>query len=171
MKYGTADDFLLTVDVDGQGASSDLWLESPKHHSSLLARRYEIQGLLGAGGAGSVFRARDLVLGEDIALKILKRVGPNPGESLEHLRNEVRLARRVTHRSIARVYDLVEHDGFFFLTMEYIDGMSLAKRLGRRRSRQHTLPLSEVIRMASQIAEGLSAAHLADVVHCDLKPE
>ena len=171
MKYGTVDDLLCTVDVDSSAEDSPLWYEAPSKQASLLARRYEIQGLLGSGGAGSVFRARDLVLGEDIALKILKRVGPNPGEALEHLRNEVRLARRVTHRSIARVYDLVEHEGFYFLTMEYIDGLSLAKRLGRSRSHQRKLPLTEVMTLASQIAEGLSAAHLANVVHCDLKPE
>lgn len=171
MKYGTVDDLRCTVDVDSSAEVSPLWYEAPSKQASLLARRYEIQGLLGSGGAGSVFRARDLVLGEDIALKILKRVGPTPGEALEHLRNEVRLARRVTHRSIARVYDLVEHEGFYFLTMEYIDGLSLAKRLGRSRSHQRKLPLAEVITLASQIAEGLSAAHLADVVHCDLKPE
>jgi len=171
MDYTTADDWYQTVDAPAQAPASPLWAERPNENASLLAQRYEIKGLLGAGGAGSVFRARDLVLGEDVALKVLKRVHPHPAEAVEDLRNEVRLARRVTHRSIARVYDLVEHDGVYFLTMEFIDGISLAKRLGRGRSKQTILPLHEVITHASQIAEGLYAAHCADVVHCDLKPD
>ncbi|HND12339.1 MAG TPA: protein kinase, partial [Pseudomonadota bacterium] len=134
MDYTTADDWYQTVDAPAQAPASPLWAERPNENASLLAQRYEIKGLLGAGGAGSVFRARDLVLGEDVALKVLKRVHPHPTEAVEDLRNEVRLARRVTHRSIARVYDLVEHDGVYFLTMEFIDGISLAKRLGRGRS-------------------------------------
>ena len=93
------------------------------------------QGALG-GRCRQRLSRHDLVLGEDVALKVLKRVHPHPAEAVEDLRNEVRLARRVTHRSIARVYDLVEHDGVYFLTMEFIDGISLAKRLGRRRSKQ-----------------------------------
>jgi len=171
MKYGTVDDLLNTTDLDNTAPSSPLWLETPSQQTTLLARRYELKGLLGSGGAGSVFRARDLVLGEDIALKVLKRVGPKPEEALEQLRHEVRLARRVTHRSIARVYDLVDHEGFYFLTMEYIDGLSLAKRMGRGRHRRNILSLPEVVTLTSQIAEGLSAAHVVDIVHCDLKPD
>lgn len=167
MEYNTADDYYQTADSEESGPQSPLWVESPSAKASLLARRYEIKGLLGTGGAGSVFRARDLVLGEDVALKVLKRIQPHPAEALEELRNEVRLARRVTHRSIARVYDLVEHEGVFFLTMEFIDGLSLAKRLGRGRRKQTALPLHEVVTLASQLAEGLYAAHCADVVHCD----
>lgn len=170
MEYNTADDWYQTVDAPASESASPLWAETPSLGASLLANRYEVKGLLGAGGAGSVFRARDLVLGEDVALKVLKRVHPHPAEAVEDLRNEVRLARRVTHRSIARVYDLVEHDGVYFLTMEFIDGLSLAKRLGRGRSQQTILPLHEVVTHASQIAEGLYAAHSADVVHCDHMP-
>lgn len=170
----TADDLHPTSDVhDTQEREQTnlLWSESPSWQASLLARRYEIKCMLGSGGAGTVFRARDLVLGEDVALKVPKRLIPYPPEILEGLRNEVRLARRVTHRFIARVYDLVEHEGSYFLTMEFIDGMSLAKRLGRGSRKQEILPPHEVITLASQITEGLSAAHTADVVHCDLKPE
>src|SRR5688572_13875248 len=100
----------------------------------ILAGRYEIVGLLGSGGMGTVYRARDRELDEVVALKVLKgELAQAPG-MLERFRREVKLARKVTHRNVARTFDIGEHEGDRFLTMEYVEGESLstlAHRAGR----------------------------------------
>src|SRR5688572_14921116 len=89
---------------------------------ALFADRYQIDAVLGRGGMGTVYRARDLSLGEDIALKVMS-FGPEPlPVSVLRFRREVNLARRVTHPNVARVYDIGEHGGRLYLTMEFIDG-------------------------------------------------
>src|SRR5829696_6601736 len=91
----------------------------------LFADRYQIEAVLGRGGMGTVYRARDLSLGEDIALKVLA-FGPEPSPiAVLRFRQEVKLARRVTHPNVARVFDIGEHEGVFFLTMELLDGSTL----------------------------------------------
>jgi serine/threonine-protein kinase len=114
---------------------------------------------------GSVYLADDLELGECVAVKMLlpARAG---AEFIERLRSEVRLARRVTHRNVARTYDIGEHEGGRFLTMEYVDGESLGARIAR----DGALTPSSFFRLAKDIAAGLAAAHAAGVVHRDLKP-
>ena len=94
---------------------------------ALVGGRYTILGLVGVGGMGSVYRARDAELDEVVALKVLrKELVETPG-MLERFRQEVKLARRVTHTNIARTFDIGEHEGEKFLTMEYVDGESLAE--------------------------------------------
>ncbi len=133
----------------------------------LLAGRYELAGVLGVGGMGSVYRARDLELDELVAVKVLRReLVAQPG-MLERFRREVKLARRVTHKNVARVFDIGEHAGEKFITMELVDGESFASRLAR----DVALPFDEAIAIATAIGEGLAAAHAADVVHRDLKPD
>jgi serine/threonine protein kinase/tetratricopeptide (TPR) repeat protein len=129
-----------------------------------FAGRYRLEGILGRGGMGAVYRVRDLELDEVVALKLLE-VGASSPEAVERFRREVRLARRVTHRNTARTYDLGEFEGRRFLTMEYIEGQSLRELQGKRR-----LELGEALKLTRQIAEGLAAAHAAHVVHRDLKP-
>ncbi|MFO7566771.1 MAG: protein kinase [Enhygromyxa sp.] len=131
---------------------------------SLFAERYLVEKLLGRGGMGSVYRVHDREVGELVALKLLDRTAASP-ESVERFRREVRLARRVTHRNAARTYDLGEHRGWRFLTMEYVDGESLRSHLARARPSP-----ARVVDFAQQMAEGLAAAHQAGVVHRDLKP-
>ena len=132
-----------------------------------LAGRYELQGLLGVGGMGTVYRARDIELDEPIAIKILRReLVADPG-MLDRFRREVKLARRVTHRNVARVYDIGEHQSDKFLTMELIEGESLAILLAR----EHVLPLARIVSIVCAVCDGLAAAHAAGVVHRDLKPE
>jgi len=131
-----------------------------------FAERYEIEALIGRGGMGMVFRAHDIELDETIALKLIDAAATSGSdEVVERFRREVRLARRVTHRNTARTYDLGEHQGWRFLTMEFIEGQSLAELLEARR-----VELPRVLDIGRQIAEGLHAAHAADVVHRDLKP-
>src|SRR5262245_20503307 len=95
-----------------------------------FAGRYLIERLLGRGGMGAVWAAVDRQLGEPVALKILDR--SVDASSIERFRREVRLARRVTHKNVARIFDIGEHEGTFYLTMELIAGTSLADLLAQR---------------------------------------
>jgi serine/threonine protein kinase len=132
----------------------------------LLASRYRIIALLGRGGMGEVYRADDLTLGQAVALKFLPDAATHDEALLERFRNEVRIARRVSHPNVCRVYDVGEVDGQTFFTMEYIDGEDLAsllRRIGR-------LPQDKAVEIARQLCAGLAAAHAKGVLHRDLKP-
>jgi serine/threonine-protein kinase len=132
----------------------------------LLAGRYRIIALLGKGGMGEVYRADDLTLGQPVALKFLPEEASRDESLLERFRNEVRIARRVSHPNVCRVYDVGEVDGHTFFTMEYVDGEDLAsllRRIGR-------LPQDKAIEIARQLCAGLAAAHAKGVLHRDLKP-
>ncbi|MCA9708958.1 MAG: serine/threonine protein kinase, partial [Myxococcales bacterium] len=129
----------------------------------LFARRYRVARTIGRGAMGTVYAARDLVVDEDVALKRLRL--PR-GDSLERVRREVRLARRVTHRNAARTFDLGEHEGVHYITMELVDGESLQLHL-RRHGR---MSASETVAVARQVCLGLQAAHEVGVIHRDLKP-
>lgn len=135
--------------------------------SPIIAGRYRVLGLLGDGGMGVVYRALDMELDEVVALKRLRRGWLDSETALDRFRQEVRLARRVTHRNVARTYDIGEHGDEKFLTMEYVDGTSLSRRINE----EGPLPIDEALRIATGIAEALEAAHAAEVVHRDLKPD
>ncbi|MFO0575029.1 MAG: protein kinase [Polyangia bacterium] len=132
--------------------------------------RYDILGLIGSGGAGTVYRARDVELGEVVALKVLRREVINKPGVLDRFRDEVRLSRRITHRNVARMFDIGEHGGEKFLTMELIDGAPLSQLLGIG-EQQRVLELSRAVAIAIEICAGLSAAHEVGIVHRDLKPD
>ncbi len=133
----------------------------------VIGGRYEVLGLLGAGGMGSVYRVRDRELDEVVALKMLKReLMALPGV-LERFKREVKLARRVTHPNVARTFDIGEHEGEKFLTMEYIDGEPLSAELARGGA----LSVARALSIARAACAGLTAAHSAGVVHRDLKPD
>ncbi len=132
----------------------------------LIAGRYRIIALLGKGGMGEVYRADDLTLGQAVALKFLPDEAASDEALLERFRNEVRVARRVSHPNVCRVYDVGEVDGQTFFTMEYVDGEdlgSLLRRIGR-------LPQDKALEIARQLCAGLAAAHSKGVLHRDLKP-
>ncbi len=133
---------------------------------ALLASRYRIVALLGRGGMGEVYRAHDLTLGQEVALKFLPEVAASNPAALARFYNEVRIARQVSHANVCRVYDLGEVEGQPYLSMEYIDGEdlgSLLRRIGR-------LPPDKAIEIARQLCAGLAAAHAKGVLHRDLKP-
>jgi eukaryotic-like serine/threonine-protein kinase len=140
----------------------------------LFAGRYRVERLLGRGAMGAVWAAHDEEVGDRVALKLLAHsVAPGSGsqaedleEAEERFRREVRLARRVTHRNAARVFDLGAHRGALYLTMELVDG-EILDHLARRRA---PLQAPEVAEIGRQIALGLEAAHQVGVVHRDLKP-
>ena len=135
--------------------------------SPLVAGRFEVIGLIGVGGMGSVYRARDVTLDEMVALKVIAReIAREPG-MLERFRREVKLARRVTHPNVARCFDIGQDGDDCFFTMELVDGESLGSRLARE---QRLTPAS-TIAIALEVCAGLGAAHRAGVVHRDLKPD
>src|SRR5579863_6964167 len=132
----------------------------------LLAGRYRIIALLGKGGMGEVYRADDLTLGQQVALKFLPDEAARDQGLLERFKNEVRIARRVSHPNVCRVYDVGDIEGHDFFTMEYVDGEDLAsllRRIGR-------LPEDKALDIARQLCAGLAAAHAKGVLHRDLKP-
>jgi len=132
----------------------------------LIAGRYRIIALLGKGGMGEVYRADDLTLGQAVAMKFLPEEATSHEGMLERFKNEVRIARRVSHPNVCRVYDVGDVDGATFFTMEYVDGEDLAsllRRIGR-------LPQDKAVEIARQICAGLAAAHGKGVLHRDLKP-
>jgi serine/threonine protein kinase/tetratricopeptide (TPR) repeat protein len=140
---------------------------STDNGATMVANRYEILGMLGSGGMGTVYRARDRELDEIVALKVLKKELASTSGMLERFRREVKLARRVTHKNVARTFDIGDHEGDRFLTMELIEGESLAAQLDRR----GRVPLREVLAIGRDVCAGLAAAHAAGVLHRDLKPE
>ena len=133
---------------------------------TVLADRYRIVGLLGKGGMGDVYRAEDVLLGQQVALKFLSKAFADNARLRRAFQQEVRVARHVSHPNVCRVYDVCEAAGEYFITMEYIDGedlASLTRRIGR-------LPEDVALRIARQVCGGLAAAHENGILHRDLKP-
>ena len=134
----------------------------------MFGNRYEIKGVLGAGGMGMVYKANDKELGEVLAIKTLKRdLMAMDTNALERFKSEIRLARRIAHRNVVRTYDLGEISGLYYITMEYVEGKSL-KELIRERGR---LPASAVLPIAKQLCRALEVSHEEGVIHRDIKPQ
>ena len=134
---------------------------------TLLAERYEILELLGQGGMGAVYKAHDLELERLVALKLIRPdLASNP-EILRRFKQELILAREVTHRNVIRIFDLGQAKGFKFITMEFVEGRDLRAILRERGK----LPPEETVQIISQVCRALESAHAAGVVHRDLKPQ
>jgi serine/threonine-protein kinase len=144
-------------------------LETPKEElttGSTFAGRYQIIEELGKGGMGKVYRALDKKLNEEVALKLIKPEIASDKKMLERFSNELKLARKISHRNVGRMYELLEEKGTHYITMEYVPGEDLRssiKRFGQ-------LPIGKSISIAKQICEGLIEAHRLEVMHRDLKP-
>jgi serine/threonine protein kinase len=132
---------------------------------AVLGGRYEIVSPLGRGGMGAVYRARDRVLGEDVAIKVLRADVTGTEERARRFRSEVLLARRVSHWNVCRIHEYGEDGPLRFISMELVEGETIKDALVRRRR----LPAAEAFDAAVQVAEGLAAIHRAGVVHRDLK--
>jgi len=121
---------------------------------------YEILEPLGAGGMGTVYRARDTRLGRLVALKVVSADYAGNAAATGRLEREARLASSLNHPSIVSVFDVGEVDGRPFIVMELVDGQSLHTRLATGR-----MPVREAVEVASQVADGLAAAHSAGIAH------
>jgi len=133
---------------------------------TILAGRFRIEGLLGRGGMGEVYRAEDLKLRQPVALKFLPRGLEADPEAFARLLEEVRSARQVTHPNVCRVHDIMEAGDRHFLAMEYIDGEDLScllRRVGR-------LTQEKGLTIARQVTAALAAVHAKGILHRDLKP-
>ena len=133
---------------------------------STFAVRFQIIEELGKGGMGKVYRALDKKLKEEVALKLIKPEIASDRETIERFSNELKLARKIGHPNVGRMYELLEDGGTHFITMEYVSGEDLKSFIHRARR----LEAGTAIAIAKQVAEGLAEAHRLGVVHRDLKP-
>jgi hypothetical protein len=127
---------------------------------------YEIQSLLGAGGMGEVYRAKDTRLGRDVAIKVLLERLARDGERLQRFETEARVIAALNHPNILSIHDIGTYEGAPYLVSECLEGQTL-----RMEMRDSALPVRRVVDYGIQIAQGLAAAHEKGIVHRDLKPE
>src|SRR5215475_1747254 len=126
---------------------------------------HEITGLLGKGGMGEVYRARDLKLKREVAIKILPEEFSRDADRVNRFQREAEVLASLNHPNIAAIYDLQEVNDTRFLVLELVEGETLADRIRRGR-----VAIEEALKIAHQIAEALEAAHEKGIVHRDLKP-
>ncbi len=163
-KCGTR--FELSEDVPSLPTET---LETPQDElttGSTFGERFQIIEELGKGGMGKVYRALDRKLNEEVALKLIKPEIAFDRKVIDRFRNELKIARKIVHKNVGRMYELMEDESTHYITMEYIPGEDLRSFI--KRSGQLTVGTS--LRIAQQVAEGLAEAHSLGVVHRDLKP-
>src|SRR5215470_15114215 len=134
---------------------------------TLLAGRYEVLQLLGRGGMRAVYKARDKELDRFVALKLIRPEFARNPEVLRRFKQELILARQVTHKNVIRIFDLGQSDGIKFITMDFVEGHDLRSLLNERGK----FPPSEAAKIMLQICRALEAAHAEHVIHRDLKPQ
>ena len=133
---------------------------------SVLAERYEILKMLGEGGMGAVYKAKDRELDRLVALKVIRPELAGHPSILARFKQELILARKITHRNVIRIFDLGVFEGLRFITMEFIEGHDLASLLEERK-----FTPEETVKILRQVCAALEAAHVEGVVHRDLKPQ
>ena len=134
---------------------------------TLFAGRYEVLQELGRGGMGEVYRVMDEKLNEEIALKVLKPEIAAYTETIERFKNELKLARKIAHKHVCKMYDLNEEEETPYITMEYVKGEDLKSFIRKK----EWLEEKEAIEIAKQVCEGLTGAHELGIIHRDLKPQ
>ncbi|WP_406151371.1 tetratricopeptide repeat protein [Streptomyces sp. NBC_01012] len=139
----------------------------------LIQSRYRLLDLIGRGGMGEVWRARDESLGRQVAVKCLKPMGPQHDQAFirvlrERFRREARVAAGLQHRGVTVVHDFGESDGVLYLVMELLEGRNLSQLL--EENKQRPLPVADVVDIAEQVADALGYTHRQGIVHRDLKP-
>jgi serine/threonine-protein kinase len=145
-------------------------LETPTEEltrGTIFASRYEIIEELGKGGMGKVYRVEDKKIKEEVALKLIKPEIASDKKTIERFSNELKMARKIAHRNVCKMYDLGEEKGTHYITMEYVPGEDL-KRLIRKVGQ---FSAGKTLFIAKQVCEGLAEAHRLGVVHRDLKPQ
>jgi serine/threonine protein kinase/Tfp pilus assembly protein PilF len=144
-------------------------LETPKEElttGSTFAGRYQIIEELGRGGMGRVYKATDIKIKEKVALKLIKPEIASDKKTLERFANELKIARKIVHKNVGRMYDINEDKGTHYITMEYVSGQDLKGFI--RQSGQ--MGVGTAISIIKQVCDGLSEAHKTGVTHRDLKP-
>ena len=165
----TPEDSAETVFLGTSSPTTGARVGGPLEVGRQFGSRYHILRQLGVGGMGAVYQAWDAELGVAVALKVIRPEVMHDvtaaGDIERRFKQELLLARQVTHKNVVRIHDLGEIDGIKYITMPYIEGQDLASLL-----RAERLPVQKVMSIARQVAAGLQAAHEAGVVHRDLKP-
>ncbi|MBW1673819.1 MAG: protein kinase, partial [Deltaproteobacteria bacterium] len=144
-------------------------IETPKEELTTgvtFAGRYQIIEELGKGGMGKVYKVHDTEIREKVALKLLKSEISADEKTIERFRNEIKLARKIAHRNVCKMFDLGEEKGTRFITMEYVEGEDLKSMIRM----MGLLSRGKAISIAKQVCEGLAEAHGFGIVHRDLKP-
>src|SRR2546429_1266644 len=134
---------------------------------AVLAQRYEILEILGEGGMGAVYKAMDRELSRPVALKVIRPDLAGNQAILDRFKQELLLAREVTHKNVIRIYDLGEAEGMKFITMEYVEGKDLRTLIHE----QTKLAPEEAVEIMQQVCRALEAAHSVGIIHRDLKPQ
>ena len=134
---------------------------------AVIAGRYEILQELGTGGMGKVYRVKDRQIDEEVALKVLKPEIAADGNKIERFLNELKLARKISHGNICRMYHLAIEEGIPYITMEYVAGEELASLIKRKGQ----VSVQEAVSITAQVCDGLAEAHRIGIVHRDLKPQ
>jgi len=134
---------------------------------TLFASRYRIEQILGRGGMGIVYRATDTQLDEVVAIKTLLPWMVRDEVGRERFKDEIRLTRRLTHRNVVRTHDFGEFDGTWYLTMEFVEGLTVRELLDARGK----LGVEPALAIGTQLAQSLVVAHEMGVIHRDIKPQ
>src|SRR5438132_757876 len=140
-------------------------MDSPLSSGTKLGR-YEIRSKLGAGGMGEVYLAQDTKLDRKVALKILPAELASNRDRMERFVREAKSAAALSHPNIAQIFEIGEDAGTHYITMEFIDGLTLREKIHRERA-----DLRNLLRFLQHVAEGLAKAHAAGIVHRDVKPD
>jgi tetratricopeptide (TPR) repeat protein/predicted Ser/Thr protein kinase len=133
----------------------------------VLGQRYEIQQILGEGGMGAVYKARDRELNRMVALKVIRPELAGSQAIIDRFKQELLLATQVTHKNVIRIYDLSEADGMKFITMEFVEGEDLRSLMQQKTK----LSPAEAVEIMLQVCRALEAAHSVGIIHRDLKPQ
>ena len=158
----------LDIGADvGLGATLEVSQSASINTGTDFGPRYHVESLLGSGGMGKVYKARDRELERTVAIKVLRPDLMTDAQALQRFKHELLLASSISHPNILRIHDLGEYNGVKFISMAYVDGGDLTQLL-RKEGR---LPLERVLNIMRQLAAALSAAHGVNVVHRDLKPQ
>jgi eukaryotic-like serine/threonine-protein kinase len=165
-------DAVTAADVTGSrytpaSPAGGAW-ESPQlQPGTVLGNRYQILQLLGEGGMGSVYKARDREVARTVALKVIRPDLAGNAAIIGRFKQELVLSHQVTHKNVVRIYDLGEAGGVKFMTMEYIEGEDLRKLIQEKTK----FPPEEAVEIMRQVCRALEAAHAVGVIHRDLKPQ
>jgi len=136
----------------------------------IIDERYKVIGTLGVGGMGVVYRVHDMVLHEDVALKLMASRLSRDRMAIERFYNEARVTRQLTHRNIVRVHDIGEYHGLLYLSMELLEGRSLRRVAQQRADAGEPMSFAEVVDIVCRVCDALEYAHKF-TIHRDIKPE